>query len=88
MRCASWRGNTALAVAALAIACMPFYASPYHMQLASTAMIAAMFGLSLQLLVGGAGMVSLSQAAFFASSLSGVGRNVLPLLVYLTLPTW
>ena len=23
-----------------------------------------------------------------ASSLSGVGRNVLPLLVYLTLPTW
>jgi TolB-like protein/class 3 adenylate cyclase len=25
---------------------------------------------------------------FYASSLSGVGRNVLPLLVYLTLPTW
>jgi hypothetical protein len=25
---------------------------------------------------------------FIASSLSGVGRNVLPLLVYLTLPTW
>jgi hypothetical protein len=35
------------------------------MQLASTAMIAAMFALSLQLLVGGAGMVSLAQAAFF-----------------------
>ncbi len=65
MRCASWRGNTALALAALAIAGMPLYASPYHMQLGSTAMNAAMFGLSLQILVGGAGMVSLAQAAFF-----------------------
>ena len=65
MRCASWRGNLALAAAALVIAAMPLYASPYHMQLASTAMIAAMFALSLQLLVGGAGMVSLAQAAFF-----------------------
>ena len=91
MRCASWRGNTALAVAALAIACMPFYASPYHMQLASTAMIAAMFGLSLQLLVGGAGMVSLSQAAFF-----GLGAYAVHLLghalgeppsILLSLPT-
>ena len=44
----------ALALAALAIACMPFYASPYHMQLASIALIAAMFALSLQLLLGGA----------------------------------
>jgi branched-chain amino acid transport system permease protein len=65
MRCASWRGNLALAAAGLLIAAMPLYASPYHMQLASTAMIAAMFALSLQLLVGGAGMVSLAQAAFF-----------------------
>jgi branched-chain amino acid transport system permease protein len=44
---------------------MPLYASPYHVHLASTATIAAMFALSLQLLVGGAGMVSLAQAAFF-----------------------
>jgi branched-chain amino acid transport system permease protein len=65
MRSATPRGNFALALAAIAIACMPFYASPYHMQLATTAMIAAMFALSLQLLVGGAGMVSLAQAAFF-----------------------
>jgi len=42
MRCASPRGHGLLAVAACAIAAMPFYASPYHMQLASTAMIAAM----------------------------------------------
>ena len=65
MRSASPRGNLALALAAIAIACMPLYASPYHMQLATTAMIASMFALSLQLLVGGAGMVSLAQAAFF-----------------------
>ena len=54
---------------------MPFYASPYHMQLASTAMIAAMFALSLQILVGGAGMVSLAQAAFF-----GLGAYAVHLL--------
>jgi branched-chain amino acid transport system permease protein len=65
MRCASTRGNLLLAVAAVAIGCMPLYASAYHMQLATAAMIAAMFALSLQLLVGGAGMVSLAQAAFF-----------------------
>jgi branched-chain amino acid transport system permease protein len=75
VRCASWRGNTALAMAALAVACMPLYASPYHMQLGSTAMIAAMLGLSLQILVGGAGMVSLAQAAFF-----GLGAYTVHLL--------
>jgi branched-chain amino acid transport system permease protein len=75
MRCASWRGNLALALAALAIACMPLYASPYHMQLASAAMIAAISALSLQLLVGGAGMVSLAQAAFF-----GLGAYAVHLL--------
>jgi branched-chain amino acid transport system permease protein len=75
MRCASWRGNTALALAALVIAGMPFYASPYHMQLCSTAMIAAMFGFSLQILVGGAGMASLAQAGFF-----GLGAYTVHLL--------
>ena len=52
MRCASTRGNLLLAAAAVVIGCMPFYASAYHMQLATAAMIAAMFALSLQLLVG------------------------------------
>ena len=75
MQCASLRGNLLLAAAALLIACMPLYASVYHMQLASTAMIAAMFALSLQLLVGGAGMVSLAQAAFF-----GLGAYAVHLL--------
>jgi branched-chain amino acid transport system permease protein len=90
MRCASWRGNTALALAALAIACMPLYASPYHMQLASTALIAAMFGLSLQLLLGGAGMVSLAQAAFFglgAYAVHLLGRGLGgPPSIFLSLP--
>src|SRR6476620_10232754 len=75
MRCASSRGNIALALAAMVIACMPLYASTYHMQLASTAMIAAIFALSLQLLLGGAGMVSLAQAAFF-----GLGAYAVHLL--------
>jgi branched-chain amino acid transport system permease protein len=75
MRCASPRGNLALALTALAIACMPLYASPYHMQLVSAAMVAAMFALSLQLLVGGAGMVNLAQAAFF-----GLGAYAVHLL--------
>jgi branched-chain amino acid transport system permease protein len=91
MRCASWRGNTALAVAALAIGCMPLCASPYHMQLVSSAMITATFALSLQLLLGGAGMVSLAQAAFF-----GLGAYAVHLLgraldgppsILLSLPT-
>lgn len=65
MRCASTRTHIMLAFAALVVACMPLYASSYHMQLMSTALIAAMFALSLQLLVGAAGMVSLAHAAFF-----------------------
>lgn len=65
MRCASLLGNLLLAVAAIVVGGMPFYASIYNMQLATTAIIAAMFALSLQLLAGGAGMVSLAQAAFF-----------------------
>lgn len=90
MRCASLRGNLLLAAAALVIAGMPLYASPYHMQLASTTMIAAMFALSLQLLVGGAGMVSLGQAAFFgmgAYSVHLLGRMMgAPPPILLSLP--
>lgn len=62
---ASGRGNALLAVAGLAVASMPFWAGAYPMQLASTALISAMFALGLQLLVGGTGLVSLAHAAFF-----------------------
>jgi branched-chain amino acid transport system permease protein len=90
MRCASLRGNLALALAALLVGCMPLYTSPYHMHLASTAMIAAMFALSLQLLLGGAGMVSLAQAAFFglgAYAVHLLGRVLAgPPSIFLSLP--
>jgi branched-chain amino acid transport system permease protein len=80
------RGHALLALAALAVALMPLYASNYHLQLASTALVAAMFALSLQLLVGAAGMVSLGHAAFF-----GIGAYAVHLLppglsIALTLP--
>lgn len=90
MRCASLRGNLLLAAAAVLIASMPLYASTYHMQLASTAMIAAMFALSLQLLAGGAGMVSLGQAGFFglgAYAVHLLGRTMgAPPLILISLP--
>jgi branched-chain amino acid transport system permease protein len=62
---ATFQGNLRLGVGALVLASMPLWASPYHMQLASIAMIAAMFALSLQVLVGAAGLVSLAHAGFF-----------------------
>ena len=62
---ASGRGNLLLALAGLVVASMPLWASAYHLQLASTALIAAMFALSLQLLIGGVGLVSLAHAGFF-----------------------
>ena len=65
MKAASSKGNAILALAGLAVASMPFWASTYHMQLVSTALIASMFALSLQLLVGGVGLVSLAHAGFF-----------------------
>ena len=86
MLVAGCRGSLLLALAALLVAALPLFASNYHLQLASTALVAAMFALSLQLLVGGAGMVSLGHAAFF-----GIGAYAIHLLpagisVALTLP--
>jgi branched-chain amino acid transport system permease protein len=83
---ASRTGHAVLALAALAVALMPLWASGYHLQLASTALVSAMFALSLQLLVGAAGMVSLGHAAFF-----GVGAYAVYLLpaglsILVTLP--
>jgi branched-chain amino acid transport system permease protein len=86
MRIAGWRGHLVLALGAVAVAALPLFAANYHLQLASTALVAAMFALSLHLLVGGAGMVSLGHAAFF-----GIGAYAIHLLppglsVALTLP--
>ncbi len=79
------RGNLWLAAAALLLASMPLWAEPYTMQLASTALIAAMFALSLQVLTGAAGLVSLAHAGFF-----GVGAYTVWLLgavsIFVSLP--
>lgn len=79
------RGNLWLAVGALGLASMPYWAEPYHMQLASNALIAAMFALSLQILTGAAGLVSLAHAGFF-----GLGSYTVYLLggvsIFITLP--
>ena len=53
------------AVALLALAAFAWSGSDYYTGLAIKVMIYAIFALSLQLLVGGAGLVSLGHAAFF-----------------------
>lgn len=55
----------ALALGFVALAVMPQVAPPYYVELGSSALIAAMLALSLQLLVGATGIVSLGHAAFY-----------------------
>ncbi len=54
-----------LAAGALLLGLVPVFARPYYVELGSTALIAAMLALSLQLLVGCTGLVSLGHAAFY-----------------------
>ena len=58
-------GHLALAAAAVAIACLPFFAETYYVGFMATTLVAALFALSLQMLVGAVGMISLGHAAFF-----------------------
>lgn len=90
MTSAGARGNLLLALGGAVVASMPLWAMPYHVQLASTALIGGMFALSLQLLVGATGLVSLAHGAFF-----GLGSYAVYLLsqalggapsVFLSLP--
>ena len=82
---ASRTGQCLLGAAALLIASMPLWASAWHMQLASSALVASLFALSLQVLVGATGLVSLGQAGFF-----GLGAYTVYLLgsppIWITLP--
>ncbi len=75
MSVAGRSGHLLLAMLALGFAALPWLVESYHLQLASTALVWAMLALSLQLLVGGAGMVSLGHAGFF-----GVGAYAVHLL--------
>ena len=54
-----------LALAALLLAVLPLFVSGYYVELGTYALISAMLALSLQLLVGCTGLVSLGHAAFY-----------------------
>ncbi len=54
-----------LALGVVVLAALPWFATPYYVGLLTTAMIAAMLALSLHLLVGGTGLVSLCHSAFY-----------------------
>jgi len=58
-------GWLALALLVVALAGLPWLAPIYYIELGTTAMIAAMLALSLQLLVGCTGLVSLGHGAFY-----------------------
>ncbi len=59
------KGAFALAAGAALLALLPFMAHTYYIELATTALVAAMLALSLQLLVGCTGLVSLGHGAFY-----------------------
>jgi branched-chain amino acid transport system permease protein len=81
-----------LEVAFWVAALLPFFAFPAHLQLASQVAITALFALSLDLILGYAGMVSLGHAAFFGlgaytagiASRSGWGEPLSGLLMAAT----
>ena len=78
-----------LAVGATLLATVPVFAGVYYVELASTALIAAMLALSLQLLVGCTGLVSLGHAAFYgiaAYSVYFVTPETGGLSMFVTLP--
>jgi branched-chain amino acid transport system permease protein len=82
-------GQAALLAGFLALALLPLVLPPFYLMLGSTAFVAATFALSLQLLVGGAGLVSLGHAAFFgiaAYSVYLISPADTPLSVVVTLP--
>ena len=64
-----------LALGLIVLIALPLFAGKYGLDLAARIMIMAIFALSLDLLVGYAGMVSLGHAAFF-----GIGAYALYLL--------
>ncbi|HWP20060.1 MAG TPA: branched-chain amino acid ABC transporter permease [Burkholderiaceae bacterium] len=69
---ASWRSMAVWAVAIGLLALLPFMPQPigssFHMELGAKILIMAIFALSLQLLVGYTGLVSLGHAAYFGAA--------------------
>ena len=58
-------GGLALLTLALVFALLPLFVPSYYVDLGTTAMIAAMLALSMQLLAGATGLVSLGHGAFY-----------------------
>lgn len=59
------KGAIGLGIGAVVLALLPLLVQPYYVELATTALVAAMLALSLQLLVGCTGLVSLGHGAFY-----------------------
>jgi branched-chain amino acid transport system permease protein len=84
-----WKTRIAVAAAGLALALFPLVDAPFYLELVTKVMVLAVFAMSLDLLVGVTGLVSLGHAAFF-----GIGAYALALLTprykppsfWLTLP--
>src|ERR1700686_5346610 len=79
-------GLVGLGLAAALLALLPLIVSPYYVELGTYALISAMLALSLQLLVGCTGLVSLGHAAFYGlaaytvyliTPANGAGRSIL-----------
>jgi branched-chain amino acid transport system permease protein len=85
----TWLGWSLVWLGFAGLAALPYIATPFYVGLVTTAMIAAMLAMSLQLLVGGTGLVSLGHGAFY-----GLAAYVVYLLspegaakpIWLTLP--
>ena len=58
-------GWIGLGLGAVGLALLPYFVPPYYVSLITTAMIGAMLALSLHLLVGATGLVSLGHGAFY-----------------------
>lgn len=83
------RGAQGLVAGAALLACLPLIAPPYYVELGTTAIIAAILALSLQLLVGCTGLVSLGHGAFYglaAYTVYLITPANTPLGIWLTLP--
>jgi branched-chain amino acid transport system permease protein len=66
----------ALLIAALALALFPLVADSYYLRLVTRIMLVGLFAMSLDLLVGYTGLVSLGHAAFFGAAAYTVGLIV------------
>jgi branched-chain amino acid transport system permease protein len=84
------KGAFGLAAGAVVLALLPLVTRTYYVELATTALVAAMLALSLQLLVGCTGLVSLGHGAFYglaAYTAYLITPEAAGLSILITLPT-